>query len=374
MRLLDDCFAGVRLLVCAALILLAGCATNGDGILSPGGGDAPTLTEAGLSADDAFLGLTGDGFKVVRSNDAGYRDSALNRTLDLQSVSRGDVTVVTISVTDTDPMYGVTLELNYDPSQYNPQSVEFMGLVDTPIELATTTVNGLVAAGQVDVNGPAVRSGEFLTVTFANEPSTIVNKAASTVHDFPIDKLYEPGTIAAGTGAAGWKYWPPEMPGHAGRYRIRATFAVGDGNSDGETGIGDLTPIVAHGYFDTQNVEDTDYAPATADYNGDGRVSVPDLTAIGQNFQAFYTGIEVAISDRPTFQTTMLATLSIADSEEHTLPAPAGTTDWDDVFRTWTGEIAEADILANLDACNQYWVGARLTNGTDVGEWSIFWP
>ncbi|GEM_PF-2142963 len=360
-----------RLVVLSSLALLAMLV----GLVACGGGTSG-LIDADLSADDAFMGITSDDFKVVRSNDAGYRDSALNRTLDLQSVSRGDVTVVTISVTDTDPMYGVTLELNYDPSKYNPQSVEFMGLVDTPIELATTRVNGLVAAGQVDVNGPAVRSGEFVTVTFANEPSR-VNKATSAVHAFALDHLYEPGTMeTAGGGIAGWTYTEPEE-GDPGPYTLHATWAVGDGNSDGGTTIADITQIIAHGYYEVSNVVDDDFAPATADYNGDGRVTVADITPIGQNIEAFYSEIHIAIGDDDEFLADDTPLVVLDRETDSTAPIPpftAPTTDWDEVFRNWSGEIADADMAANKNASNEYWLAARLSDGTDHGDWTVLGP
>lgn len=363
---------GVAVLLLATLILAAGCGGRDTGVLGINENVAAQPAGATLNANHPDLGITSGDFRVVRSNDAGDRDNALNGTLELQSSAGSDTTVVEVAIRDTTPMYGVTLELYYDPGKYNPQSVEFAGLVDTPVELSSLAVNGLVAAGQVGIHGPAQRSGEFMTVVFANQPSTIETKTVSAVHPFPLDQAYQPAGVT--TGAAGWEYTEPTGPGESGMYKLRATWAVGDGNSDGETGVADLTPIISHGYFEGDPVSDTNYAPATADYNADGLVTVADITPLGQNFGDFYNGIEIAIGDSEATATTTLATLALTDSEELTLPAADGTTNWDAIFRTWNGEVSDADIQANVDGEGQYWLAARLTDGTSSGDWSVFGP
>lgn len=337
------------------------------GMVACGGGTS-SLIDSDLSADDVYMGITAGDFKVVRANDAGYRDSSLNRTLGIQSVSLGDVTEVIISVSDVDPMYGVTLELNYDPLIYNPVDVEFSGLIDTPVEAAFTSVNGLVAVGQVDVNGPAVRSGEFAVVTFANEPSN-VNKAVSAVHDFPMEHEYAPPQLTV-PGAVGWDISQADSSSPV-VYSAHATWAVGDGNSDGESGVADLTPIVSHGYFNGEFISDTNFAVATADYDANGGVTVSDITPLGQNFLSFTTGIEILVGDADP-PTDVFATLDWnTDSGALTLPAAAGTTDWDNIFRTWNGEVSLADLTAVDTAGNGdslVYVAARLTGPDGSGD------
>ena len=232
------------------------------GLVACGGGTS-SLIATDLSADDAYMGITADDFKVVRTNDAGYRDSSLNRTLDIQSLSTGDLTLVNIAIDDVDPMYGVTLELNYDAAKYNPINVEFKGLIDTPVELAATSVSGLVGLGQVDVNGRMERSGEFATVTFANEPST-VNKAVSAVHDFPMDHTYAPDQLTV-PGAVGWEVSQVDDASPV-VCTMHATWAVGDGDSNGQTNVSDLTPLVSHGYFNGDFISDDQLCA------GDGRL------------------------------------------------------------------------------------------------------
>ncbi|MBN2080677.1 hypothetical protein JW859_00580 [bacterium] len=347
-------------LLLLALISLAAC-----------GGGTSGLIDDDLSADGTYMGISSGDFKAVRANDAGYRDSSLNATLSIQSVSLGDVTEVKIAVNDTDPMYGVTLDLNYDSSRYNPVDVQFAGLIDTPVELAVTTVNGVVGLGQVDVSGPAVRSGDFVTVTFANEPAAI-NKLASAVHTGDeLEAVYGPTALTIDPCTAGVITAPATAGGDAA-YVFHANFAIGDGNSDGESGTADLTPLVSHGHFnENQMISDTTLEVATADYNGDGLVTVNDITPLGQHFMEFTNGIELLIEDANDFTgATAAATLAWADSNAHTLPAPAGTSNWNAVFRTWEGTIAAADMMAVDVAGNgdgHVFVSARLVGPDNTG-------
>ena len=141
------------------------------GAVACGGGSAGLVDTELALADEVFIGIQNGDFKAVRYNDNGYRDSALNSSMDLAPVDSGDTTTVAIAINDTEPMYGVTLDLHYDPARYSPVEVNFGEMISEPVELAVTRISGLVALGQVDISGEAVRSGEFATVTFAHTPA-----------------------------------------------------------------------------------------------------------------------------------------------------------------------------------------------------------
>src|SRR5690606_21052052 len=120
-------------------------------------------------------------------------------------------------------------------------------------------------------------------------------------HSSPLDTLYEPAQITAGSGRSGFAVTNAAATDSVdATIEISATWATGDGNGDGATTIGDLTPMIAYGYYN-QAVSDENYAPAVTDYDGNGMTNISDLTAIGAHINESTSGIEILLGDAPVF-------------------------------------------------------------------------
>ena len=347
-------FVVVVFALLALALSLASCGGGATGISSLD----PTLTS------NSFPGISFGDFKAVRYNDAGYKDSALNPTLDLHSVVNGDTTTVSVAINDTDANYGVTMEVLYDPAKYTPVTTNFSGLIDTALELAGTRTAGIVSLGQVDVNGKALRSGDFATVTFKAGPARNV-LAAGDAHTAPVDTAYDPSQLSV-AGAAGFTLTKATAEtGDPATYSILATCAIGDGNDDGATNIASLTPMISYLNYGVV-ISDTNFAVAMTDYDGNGECNISDLTPIGVHLNEQTTGIEVVLSDSATVAgtATTLTSFLWADGAPAVIP-PVTTTVWGDIYRQWDGTITEAQVIAaDSDADGHVWVSARTTNGT----------
>ena len=334
------------------------------GLWSCGGGTAGFSTDSLTPAVDSFKGISAGDFKAIRFNDAGYRDSALNPTLDLQSVTSGDVTTVTIAVNDTDPMYGVAMELIYDTSKYTPEKVEFGNLISTPVEMASTRTAGLVALGQVDINGVSRRSGDFAVVTF-NAGALRTVSAAGDAHSVLMNRTYDPAQLTI-AGADGFTLTKATAEaGDPAVYSIYNIFMVGDADDNGESNIADLTPMIAYGNYGVA-ITDANLATAVTDFSGDGETNISDLTPLGQHLQEVTTGIEIVLGDSATFTggETPLATLAWADGAGGVRP-PVATADWGDIWRAWGGTVTQAECLAaDTNTDGTVFISARPTNGT----------
>jgi len=334
-------------------------------LIACGGGGSGLVNDLGTDTDK------GAAFTTVRYNDAGYADSALDRTVGLRTEASGDTTVVAIAINDIFEMYGVTMDLKYDATRYNPVGVEFSGLIETPIELAVTRISGLVSVGQVDTAGTAMREGDFAMVTFRNEPNPVSRNTSATMTDVMDEAVYPiPPTSLTVAGATGWEA-TDDGADVTDTYKAWAVWARGDGNSDGLIGIQDLTPLSSFLFWNALT-SDTNLENACVDYNGDGATNITDLTRLGQNFNELCTGLEIFLLDSDTFSDAgaPFATLAwVADSSWPTDPAPLPpaefTTSWDDIFRNWTGSVTPADkIAADVDGDGNVW--ATTGPGDDV--------
>ena len=333
------------------------------GAVACGGGSAGLVDTELALADEVFIGIQNGDFKAVRYNDNGYRDSALNSSMDLAPVDSGDTTTVAIAINDTEPMYGVTLDLHYDPARYSPVEVNFGEMISEPVELAVTRISGLVALGQVDISGEAVRSGEFATVTFAHTPARDVSKVTAAAHSTLVDAAYTATQLT--TQPDGFVALNDEITDAApGTFKIWAIFATGDGDGNGESNISDLTPMVSYGYFG-ETVADDYFGPAAVDYDMNGEVNISDITPLGVHLGEATNGIEILLGDSATFAgtETVASTLNWTDGAA---ASPGGAiTDWDDVFTTWTGAVTLADAeAADTNDDGFIYVSARSTDGT----------
>jgi len=314
------------------------------------------------------LGIQNGDFKAVRFNEAGYRDSALNPTMDLQTSVSGDTTTVVVAIDDLQPMYGVALNLHYDTGKYTPVSVDFSGLVADPIEL-TVTKGGYVALAQASLAGQAERSGKFAVVTFSNEPSKTVS-ASGDAHNALVNKVYDASQLAVANQRSGFVVTKATAEDAApATAMIYATFALGDGDQNSESNASDLTPMVALGWFN-QTVSDTNFAPAVVDFDANGEVSVQDLAILGAHFGEVTSDIEILLGDDTTFATTDTAVTTVAWATG-TYPAPVpetALTNWAAVFRNWNVDVTMAQLqAADTNADGTVYVSARTSNSTGKG-------
>jgi hypothetical protein len=284
-------------------------------------------------------GITEAGFNLVRYDDQGNATNALNPTLDLAVQQAADTTTVRIAIDDKQPTLGVTCDLHYDAGKYTPVDVEFSGLIDTQVELASSRNSGLVAVGQVSTDGAQARSGQFATVTFRNEPNRNVS-ASGDAADKPINTTYS----ANGFSADGFT---AVVNSGAVDVNILGIFTSlsGDGDQNGVSSIADLTPLggaLGHG------VTATDAASARADYDGNGLPNISDLTSLGGSLGEVTTGIELYAGDADP-PTTLVHTFDWNADGDPPVPTSSITADPSDIWRQFQFTI-DATTAGDLDA------------------------
>jgi hypothetical protein len=159
----------------------------------------------------------------------------------------------------------------------------------------------------------------------------------------------------------------PGYPVHT-VYQILSIFATGDGNSDGETNIADLTPLVSYGYYG-RSVSDGDLGPAAVDYDRNGEVNIADVTALGQHLGERTTAVEVLLGDSDVFSVCDMPFATL-DWQAGAWTAPSGAIDsWDEVFRVWGGEVTLNEVLtADYNADGTVYISARASDGTACGD------
>ena len=345
----------ISFVVLAALVLLASCGGSSTGLMT----DTPSET---------FMGIQDGDFKAVRFNEAGYRDSALNPTLDLQTTINDDTTTVVVSIDDIDQMYGVALNLHYDVDRYTPVNTSFSGLVDEPIELSVSK-GDYVALAQASLTGTAVRSGEFATVTFLNAPNKTVS-ASGDAHLMEVSSAYEAPQLDAANYLDGFMVTKATAEdGNPATAMVYGVFAAGDGDQNGESSGADLTPMVALQWFN-ETVSDTNRAPAVVDYDGNGEVSAQDLAVLGAHFGEVTSRIEFLLGDDDAFADTDAAVFDIAWADgTYAAPTPgADLPDWTGVYRTWAPEFTLAQLqAADTNTDGTVYVSARAANDSGVG-------
>jgi hypothetical protein len=345
------------IVVLVALALLASC-----------GGSSSALFGNQDTSQGAFMGIQNGDFKAVRYNETGYRDSALNPTLDLQTSASGDTTTVTVAIDDSNPMYGVAMDLLYDTSKYTPVDVTFSGLVADPVELSVTKAD-YVALGQASLDGQSKRSGQFAVVTFKNEACKTVS-ADGDPYNALINRTYNaPQLIVANQFSGFHLNKATAEDGSPATADIYGLFAMGDGDQNGEANISDLTPMVSYGWF-LESVSDTNFAPAIVDYDANGEVSVADLSMLGDHFGESCTGIEILLGDDATFADTDVAVDTISWAESNFTDPASGvvSTNWPTIYRHWAveGDLAALQA-ADTNADGTVYVSARSVNATGVG-------
>ncbi|MCB1218474.1 hypothetical protein KDL44_13890 [bacterium] len=351
----------VLLLAIAALIA---------GLVSCGGGS--TLDAAAeLSPVESFIGVSEGDFRAVRYNDRGYRDSSLNSSIDLRSFNEGGRTVVEIDIADESVLSGVALELHFDAARLSPVSASFSGLMEADVELASFNQPGVVALGQVDADNTAMLSGGFARVEFEAGPQR-AQSAAGDAHSNPVIFAYGEGSSTLSSPASTFQFGNSAVTDSApADYMFWGAFAGGDGNQDGESNIGDITPL---GILLGRTVGDSDYSGAKADYDYNTSVNISDITPLAVHLGESTAAVEILLGDSDNFDgsETVVATHSWSSATAPSASTGTSTTDWSGVWAHWTGEISLADVqAADTDMDGSVYLAARTSGSGASGPLSV---
>ena len=351
----------VLLLAMAALIAgLASC-----------GGGSPMNPAGELEPADQFAGISEGDFKAVRYNDRGYRDSSLNSSIDLRSFSEDGMTVVEIGIMDESALSSVALELHYDAEKFSPVSSNFSGLLEADIELSSFSQPGIVALGQVDADNAVSLSGNFARIEFENGPSR-AQSAAGDAHQNPVIFAYGTGSSTLSSPWSTFQFGNTAVTdSEPATYTLYGAFAGGDGNQDGESNIGDITPL---GILLGSAVGDSDYSGARADYDYNTSVNISDITPLAVHLGESTSTIEIFVGDSDTFDgtETMVDSHSWTSGTAPSTSVGTTTTDWSGVWMNWSGEISMTQVMAaDTNADGIVYVGARAAGSGADGPLSV---
>jgi hypothetical protein len=263
-------------------VILTACGTKNVGVL-----EAATLNET----HDASGVILGD-YEVIRCNADGQFDPAMNSTLKLRLDDSSGEQALVISIEDSVLVSNVELEVRYDTAQIHADRIELAGIYggSETVSLALADLPGKAAIGEVCVDqAPAVLSGEFATVYFADGPSRTVS-ANNGPHKNPLgvdDPVYPANENLANLLAES------DAEAMTASLTWFGAWHRADGNQDSLVTVADITPI---GVFFNQSVDDT-WAAMRADYNRNRLVEVADIQPIGANYDTGTTQYRIEASD-----------------------------------------------------------------------------
>ena len=352
-----------------ALLLLAMAALIA-GLASCGGGSAMNVAEE-LTPVDTFAGVSEGDFRAVRYNDRGFRDSSLNSSIDLRSFSENGRTVVEIGIDDESVLSGVAIDLLYDAAHYSPVSSNFSGLLNADVELSSLNRSGIVALGQVDADNSSLLSGSFARVEFEPTPARGLSSAGDA-HQNPVIFTYGEGSSTLDTPWNTFQFDNSAVTdANSAQYTFWSAFAGGDGNLDGESNIGDITPL---GILLGKTVTDADFSGARADYDYNTSTTIADITPLAVHLGESTSSIEILIGDTDTFtgSETVIGSHDWTDATNPTTSIGTTTTSWNGVWKNWSGDITMSQVQAadsNLDGI--VYVGARSMGGGASGPLSV---
>jgi hypothetical protein len=328
---------------------------------------APPATEDGR----VVTGVTLDGFEVIRYNNDGVLDSALNPTLDLDVVDSGNGKALKINVNDVTPQETVLVEVRYNGSVLSAKDVEYHGLVgDEVVTASFLNLADLAAIGQVPIGDAAaeIRSGDFATVYFDNTPQRAVTQVGGGM---VFNSDAGAGTVIyEGTTDFPYADTPNIMVDvDDGAETVdvmwHTAFIPPDGNGDGTVSLADITPIAQN--FNKQVA--TTWDGVIADYNRDTVVSLADITSVAQNFNTGVEGFNVYVTagDATEPGATPDQTVLWADADDD---AGATVTDGElfPLFNRYTVSYAFADLLPVADASNMVKIWVTPYNGDNLGN------
>jgi hypothetical protein len=247
----------LSLLNAVMLITLVACSTSSvdpDGMLG------------GQERDSSGFALAVLPESSVDADAIGWRPGAADSGCDA---------VIEITARDAAALKELYIELSYDPESYTPTDAEattLMGGGDEVVSYGVLDDRGAVHYGQVLVHADGRAgfsgSGVLARIRFAAQPM-LGTRVVSSVPDTDKAAHLLEDTYPA---KLSWRYTNP-----------------GDYNQDGIVNITDISEIGKHfGYFDEGSQGAfilKNRAEYVIDGNGDGRITINDLTAIGQNWE-----------------------------------------------------------------------------------------
>ncbi|MBN2082181.1 hypothetical protein JW859_08225 [bacterium] len=337
------------------------------------------LETATLDNGHGTSGATIGGFEVIRCNEDGEFDPALNSTLKLRLQDYGDETALIVGVEDAELVNHVELEVRYDGDITHATRSEMNGIYgdNEVVSLEVLDVYGVTALGQVCVGEAPVRiSGDFATVYFAEGPSKSVsaingphtNSAGVGYVVYPDDEnipnVFTESDVNAGTGQLVW----------------HGAWHLADGSQDSLVTVADITPI---GVYFNQSVTTT-WMAMKADYNFDRLVTVNDITPVGVYYNMGTTGYRVEASDNVDTPAALTLVKDVPWNGDELEPASNAKGDavpgeLYPVFNRWSLAFdANSDFtwnqLSALDANNDDYVRLHITphDGTVDGNVTTF--
>jgi len=323
------------------LVVLAGLLLTV--ILSACGGSKNMGILEPAQVDDGrnTAGVTLGEFEVIRCDEMGRFEPALNDTLSLRLEEGNGSSALVISVDDAELVNNVAVEVRFGGESVHVDRAEFSGIfgVSEVIEGKFLGVSGKAGIAQVCIgNAPVALEGDFARVYFADGPSRTVSAPAG-IHGGDVGEIL---------------YADDEnLPNFAPTSDTTAKVATitwygayhkADGNQDSLITVGDITPI---GVYYNQNVG-TNWVAALADYKPDRLIEVGDITPIGVNYDHGTEGFRVEVSDDSetdysSAALTLIKNVSWNDPElnpQDTTGAVAAGALWP-VFNQWNLEVTE---------------------------------
>jgi hypothetical protein len=242
----------------------------------------------------ALLWLAGcGGASVAPNSDAGTRDGSFTLSVDPATFENGGgageftVTtatvdgqvVATVSVDKARDLKAFYFELEYDASRYQPaggSATNLLAPTEQLLSLTVTQERGVVASGQSVIGDAAgfTGSGPLARVYFTPGPARAAAAAPTT------------------NASRGTVSWDPATRTLSWRY-----YNQGDYNQDGLVSINDLSPLAK--YFRQGGPFPPNSVQSVVDGDGNGQITISDLTPIAGNWQGQAQGYKIYKSTNP---------------------------------------------------------------------------
>jgi len=292
------------------------------------------------------------GFEVLRYNQEGFTDPALNGTIGVDLAREGELTALTISVSDPAAMNSAIVLVNYDSALAHPERAEFHGLLGGEGQVLSASfldTPGTAGMGEAAIRDydPGNYSGDLVTVYFADGPKRNISVAGG-VHSNPYGVANQYLTQAT----AGPQNMFASSDKDAGTANVywTAGWHCGDGDQNSETNPADLVPLAQNFLANTAD----DWSAVVADYDLNTEVNPGDIVRIATFFSERTTAYDVAAADNDGSGRTAVGTLAWDDNN----PATGGAAGelksaykyWEMNFDSTTTDTMTYDQLAALDA------------------------
>jgi hypothetical protein len=318
----------LRLMLWPALLLalfIAACGTKNVGV------NGPTLSGQQQSQREP-AGVAVGGFEVIRQNQQGNNDPALNSTIQLALQDNGAVKALVIDVTDSTFTTAVGLDVRYDAARYHPMRTEFTNLLGESSDVLTAsfldTVQGTAGLGAAAISGytPGPLHGRFATLYFGSGPDRAVSNVAGDAHENP-----------AGVGETLANVGLPNLVVDTSQTDTvsltwTAAWMIGNGDGNQEVNASDLTPIAQ--VFKKSTA--TDFIAVKGDYDRNGEANASDITPVGKYFKRWTDAYLVEASDDDDTGKVTIATLTGGTPDQQKAKTPLATGDLTTVFPYWT--------------------------------------